>query len=78
MYTIPLVAAVTLCPSNASLPTEDFKDIEGGRRVDYDNLDDDDNTKEERGLEIIKVASKLNPFAAVKKSAAQIAKAKNP
>ncbi|OWZ01677.1 Avirulence (Avh) protein [Phytophthora megakarya] len=94
MHMIALVAAVTFCPSNAALPTEDFKgmtnngaspdminlkDIEGGRllrRVDYDNLDDDDDTEEERGFDIKNLASKLNPVAAAKKSAAQIAKAK--
>ncbi|OWZ13970.1 Avirulence (Avh) protein [Phytophthora megakarya] len=93
MYTIALVAAVTLCPSSAALPTEDSMEItknaaspdmldlrttEGGRllrRVDYDSLDDGD-MEEERGFDLKKVASKLNPITAAKKSAAQVAKAK--
>ncbi|OWY97906.1 RxLR effector protein [Phytophthora megakarya] len=93
MYTIALVAAVTLCPSSAALPTEDFNEMtknagssdmldlrttEGGRllrRVDYDSLDDG-RMEEERGFDLKKVASKLNPAKAAKKTAAKVAKVK--
>ncbi|OWZ20169.1 Avirulence protein [Phytophthora megakarya] len=93
VYTIAVVVAVTLCPSDATLPIEkvngmskiaaspdmiNLKNTDGGRllrRVDFENLDDDD-MEEERVFDIKKVASKLNPVAAAKKSAAKVAKAK--
>ncbi|OWZ13206.1 hypothetical protein PHMEG_00013515 [Phytophthora megakarya] len=62
---------------NAVLPDLiEQRNTEGQRLLRRNNLDDNDDMDEERGFDIKKVASKLNPVTAAKKSAAQVAKAK--
>ncbi|OWY91724.1 hypothetical protein PHMEG_00039581 [Phytophthora megakarya] len=87
IYTVGLVIAVILCVRTTAHSANenetkgnivDSRYTGGGRllrRVDYDSLDDD-GMDEERAFDIKNIASKLNPISAVKKSAAQAAKAK--